>query len=440
MKINPFEGVIFSTRAWLQFLIFLIFLLFDILLLFSAYKYIKLYFFYTKALKNIALKESGYAREKLEKVIGGSFPYADLLAASLELENNNPNNALDILNKIKPGYDDNRIYGFSEILKAIAYTLIYKQSRAQDILSQIDSHLNNALKACPGCLEVNVVSAYIALLHNKSIDAYRKLNEIISSSTTTVEKNALYETVKYLGEIDLLTYKKCESAIDKFQKAILYNPDDSLSLMKYIYCYIKTYKLKGEKDELENLKNSLIYRKISPIQMSLSAEEKYYYSMIFFELGNLYKNAGSIEKAYEAYREGLRHYFCNFDIIAAYGELLQEELAKPDIKPIDKEIKEKELKNLEENLVSRSATPFEVSESLNCIAIKYYKIKNDINKAVELLEKAKNKSPGNSKILANLGILYLKMGRMDAVKEIVESATKSGIHSPLLDKIKGLIK
>lgn len=442
MKLNPFKDIIFITRTWIQLILFVLFFIFDILLFFSTYNYIKLHLYYTKALQNIALNEGGNAREKLDNIVTGPFPYANLLAASLELENNSPNNALEILSKINyTQYKDKKAYGFSEILKAIAYILKYKESKSPDIISNIDNHLNNAAKVCPDCSEINVVAAFLVLLQNKSIEAYKKLNEIASSTNIAIEKNALYEALKYLGEIDLVTYNKCENAKDKFQKATLYNPNDNLSLMKYLYCYIKTFKLQGIKNEIEDLKSTIIHKKIANIQGTLTPEEKYYYSMILLEIGNLYNTAGSIEKAYDNYREGLRQYFCNLDILTAYSELLQQELANKELKPIEREIKSKELQNLEENLASKIATtPFEISEFLNCLAIKYYKIKNDVNKAIELLEKAKNKSPNNSKVLTNLSILYFKTGNKEAAKEIVEEAEKQGIHSSILDKIKGLIK
>lgn len=442
MKLNPFKDVIFTNRTWMQLGVATLFFIFDIFLLSSTYKHIKLYIYYTKALQNIALNESGNAREKLENVIFSSLPYANLLAASLELENKSPNKALEILNKFNyKKCIDNRASGFSEILKGIAYTLIYYETKTPNIISQIDAHLNNATQVCPSCLEINVANSFVLLLQNKSIEAYRKLNEIISSTNAAIERNALYEAVKYMGEIDLSTYNKCDRAIDSFQKAVLYNPNDNLSLMKYLYCFVKTYKLKGEKDELENLRNVVIYKKISNIQATLSAEEKYYYSMILLEIGNLYKNSGSTMRAYDIYRDGLRQFFCNLDIITAYKESLEQEIAKQDLKPLEKEIKTKELQNLEENLSSKTAaTPFEASEFLNCLAMKYYRVKNDINKAIELMTKAKAKSSNNAKVLGNLAILYINTDNKESAKEIIEESQKYGIRSSVLDKLGDILK
>ncbi len=436
---NPFKEIIFTNRTWMQLSFSLVLIIIDLVLLVNAYKYIKIYIYYSRSLKKIAINEVGYARERLAVVTGGFFPYANLLAASLELENNNPKNALDLLNKINyEKFDDRRMKGFAEILKSVAFVLLYEQEKKVEILAKVDTHLNNATMFCPDCIEVKLISAYLSLLNNKTVEAYNKLNDIISNTNSPIEKNVLYEATKYLGEIHL-HQDKCEKAMEYFQNAYLYAPDNNQALLKYLYCYLKTYKLKGEKNEIENLRG-LILKKTSYISHTFSLNDKYYYSLILLEIGNLHKKAGNIYRAYEMYMDSLKH-ACNFDAVLMYAQTLQEELTSGNLKPFERKIKSEELENLEERLATKlTATPLEASEFLNCIAINYYKMKGDINKAIALLEKAKSKSPKNEKVLANLAILYINSGQIVLAREIVDGADKQGIRSSLLEKIKGVIK
>ncbi|MFN7181955.1 MAG: tetratricopeptide repeat protein [Planctomycetota bacterium] len=436
---NPFKEIIFTQRTWIQLFCSLILGIVDLILLISTYKHIKIYLFYTRALKNLVTNEQGYAREKLNSVTGGSFPYANLLAASLELENNNPKNALELLNKINyEKSDDKKMKGFSELLKGLAFIILYHQSKQDEFLTKATNHLNNANNFCPTCPEVQVASAYFSLLNNKTIEAYNKLSEVLLNKDYPIEKNALYEASKYTGEI-FLAQDKCDKALDFFHNAYLYASYDNLSLLKYLYCYLKIYKLKGEKDEIEMLR-SFILRKTGPVSHTFTSNEKYYYSLLFLEIGNLYKKAGNIYRAYEAFRDSLRQ-SCNLEAILMYKQTIEEELQNPTLTPSDRKIKSEELENLEEHLASKlSITPFEASEFLNCLAMHYYKIKGDLNKAITLLEKARNKSPKNEKIIANLSILYINSGQTQLAKEIIEKAVADGIQSSLLEKIKGVLK
>jgi tetratricopeptide (TPR) repeat protein len=425
MNLNPFKQIIFTQRTWIQLLFALIFSIIDLFLFLSTYKHIKVYLYYTKALEKIAVNEVGTAAEKLTKVSSGFFPYANLVAASIELEKNSPKTALEILDKINPELQpDKKALAFTELLKAISHLLVYYESPKNELLITISGHLNNATNYCPECLEVNIVYSLLSLLQDKKNEAYQKLKEAINSTNYTIQKNAIYIAFKHLGEIDL-SLNKFDKAQVEFQNASIYNPNDTGAFLKYLYSYLKTYTIKGEKQEIEDLKNA-IYRKIYDKQVTFSKEEKRLYSMILTEIAKLAKSAGNEKLMYENIEASLKQDPCNFEGIVILNEMYE---------------KKGETQNIEEVIAKKLyfTSTMEESDFYNCQAINYFKTKKDIQKALLLLEKAKEKNPSNAKVYSNLAILYLRTNQRELAKNIIEEAEKKGISSPIFEKIKGVL-